>query len=248
MNGYIKIFFFFFPSLSLHGHRLPTVWMFLLVEAGGSCWLEFEAKMLIPWKSVGKTTISHALWGQTGHSQDLPTKKKRQGSEGAIKCKDVPWRFTIWRCSGFPIPRLTCLLQKIREAESNNPSAQTTSGHCWNGGAAPQQPHPTRSLAGNWQPRCLHQPQGRRAEWASVARTKQQPFRMQSGSQSPLIVQSTKLILAVWNQSPSPRRSGITHDLLLGATLARSRAARTSSAQAASAHCRVRACAPASLP
>lgn len=48
MNGYIKIFFFFFPSLSLHGHRLPTVWMFLLVEAGGSCWLEFEAKMLIP--------------------------------------------------------------------------------------------------------------------------------------------------------------------------------------------------------
>lgn len=221
------------------------------------------------WRQVGAAGLNlkqrcwylESLWvRQQFHmlcevKQDIPKispqkrkEKKRQGSEGAIKCKDVPWRFTIWRCSGFPIPRLTCLLQKIREAESNNPSAQTTSGHCWNGVAAPQQPHPTRSLAGNWQPRCLHQPQGRRAEWASVARTKQQPFRMQSGSQSPLIVQSTKLILAVWNQSPSPRRSGITHDLLLGATLARSRAARTSSAQTASAHCRVRACAPASLP
>lgn len=226
------------------------------LQVGCFCW----------WRQVGAAGLSlkqrywhlESLWvRQQFHmlcevKQDIPKmspqKKKRQGSEGAIKCRDVPWGFTIWCCSGFPIHRLMCLLQKTREAESNNPSAQTTSGHCWYGGAAPQQPHPTQSLVGSWQLRCFHQPQGTRAEWASMARIKQQPFRMQSGSQSPLIVQSTKLISAVWNQSPSPRRSGITHDLSLGATLAHSRAARTSSAQAASARCRVRACAPASLP
>lgn len=88
-------------------------------------------------------------------------------------------------------------------------------------------------LIGSWQPGCLHQPWGTRAEWESVTGIKQQPFRMQSRSQPPLIVQLTTLFRAVWNQSPSFRRSGITLDLLLGAMLAHSRAARAGSAQAA---------------
>lgn len=88
-------------------------------------------------------------------------------------------------------------------------------------------------LTSSWQPRCLHQPWGTWAEWESVTGIKQQPFRMQSRSQPPLMVQLTTLIRAVWNQSPSLRRSGITLDLLLGAMLAHSHAARAGSAQAA---------------